>query len=68
MAAMQASFEAGQGGVPAAFYEAGNFVMADWRARLEDHLGSYTCELLKSNAALVLDLPLRLAASVQPVL
>ena len=38
-------------------YEAGNFVMADWRARLEDHLGSYTCELLKSNAALVLDRP-----------
>ena len=41
-------------------YEAGNFVMADWRARLEDHLGSYTCELLKSNAAMVLDSPLRL--------
>lgn len=42
-------------------YESGNFVTADWRARLEDHLGTYTCELLKSNAALVLDAPLKLA-------
>ena len=42
-------------------YEAGNFVSADWRARLEDHLGAYRCELRKSNAALVLDDPLRLA-------
>ena len=42
-------------------YEAGNFVTADWRARLEEHLGTYSCELLKSNAALVLDDPLRLS-------
>ena len=41
-------------------FEAGNFVTADWRARLDDHLGAYTCELLQSNAALVLDSPLRL--------
>jgi len=42
-------------------YEAGNFVTADWRARLEEHLGTYTCELLKPNAALVLDDPIKLA-------
>ena len=42
-------------------YEPGNLVTADWRARLEDHLGTFKCELLKSNAALVLDFPLRLA-------
>lgn len=42
-------------------YEPGNFVAADWRARLEDHLGTYTCELLKPNAAPVLDEPMKLA-------
>ena len=42
-------------------YETGNFVTADWRARLEEHLGTYTCELLKPNAALVLDEPVKLA-------
>ena len=42
-------------------YEPGNFVTAHWNARLEDHLGIYTCELLASNAALVLNNPLILA-------
>ena len=42
-------------------YEPGNFVTANWSARLEDHLGIYSCELLSSNAALVLNTPLTLA-------
>src|SRR5690606_10690343 len=32
-----------------------------WRARLEDHLGSYACELAQAHAAYILDDPLRLA-------
>ncbi|MBT3915954.1 MAG: DNA repair protein RecO, partial [Rhodospirillaceae bacterium] len=42
-------------------YEAGNLVSVEWRARLEDHLGSFTCELLQPQAALYLDDSLRLA-------
>ena len=42
-------------------YEAGNLVSVDWRARVEDHLGSFKCELLKPQAALYLDDTLRLA-------
>jgi DNA repair protein RecO (recombination protein O) len=42
-------------------YEAGNFVTADWRARLEDHLGAYICELTSPNAAPVLGDALKLA-------
>ncbi|MDJ0951296.1 MAG: DNA repair protein RecO [Alphaproteobacteria bacterium] len=42
-------------------YQPGNRVTATWRARLEDHLGSYTCELLSSPAAALLDDPARLA-------
>lgn len=42
-------------------YEPGNMVDAHWRARLEDHLGSYTCELAQAHAAHILDDPLRLA-------
>ena len=32
-------------------YQTGNLVSATWRARLSEHLGTYTCELLKPNAA-----------------
>ena len=32
-------------------YQAGNLVSAAWRARLSEHLGAYTCELIKPNAA-----------------
>jgi DNA repair protein RecO (recombination protein O) len=32
-------------------YQTGNLVSADWRARLSEHLGTYTCELVKPNAA-----------------
>lgn len=35
--------------------QAGNQVKADWRARLSEHLGSYTVELLEPHAARVLD-------------
>ena len=39
----------------------GNLVAVTWRARLEDHLGSYTVELQRSPGALWLDDPGRLA-------
>lgn len=43
-------------------WQPGNLVEASWRGRLEDHLGSYTAELLTCPAAYLLDDPLRLAA------
>lgn len=43
-------------------YEPGNRVLATWRARLPEHLGHFTCELVDANAAELLDEPLRLAA------
>jgi DNA repair protein RecO (recombination protein O) len=43
-------------------YQPGNRVAARWRARLSEHLGSYTCELTHGTAALVMDEPLSLAA------
>lgn len=43
-------------------YEAGNLVLATWRARLPEHLGHFVCELSSANAARLLDEPLRLAA------
>ena len=42
----------------------GNEVSATWRARLEDQLGSFTVEMSRPRAALVLDDPLRLAGLV----
>ncbi len=42
--------------------EPGNLVAASWRARLEEHLGSYTVELETGHAARVLDRADRLAA------
>lgn len=42
-------------------YEPGNIVRATWRARLEEHLGSFTCELTRSRAAQALNDPLHLA-------
>lgn len=35
--------------------QAGNLVKAEWRARLSEHLGSYSVELLEAHAARVLD-------------
>jgi DNA repair protein RecO (recombination protein O) len=45
-----------------ALYEPGNRLIATWRGRLEEHLGSYACELLTSPAALWLEDPARLEA------
>ncbi|MDP6174569.1 MAG: recombination protein O N-terminal domain-containing protein, partial [Rhodospirillales bacterium] len=42
-------------------YQPGNYLKADWRARLDEHLGSYQCELLRPHGAQWLDDPLRLA-------
>ncbi len=43
-------------------YQPGNRVSAHWRARLEEHLGTYRCELEVAEAARLLDDPMRLAA------
>lgn len=43
-------------------YEPGNRVIATWRARLEEHLGHFACELAEPVAAQLLDEKLRLAA------
>lgn len=41
---------------------AGNEVSARWYARLDEHLGTFECELIHSRAARVMDRPIRLAA------
>jgi DNA repair protein RecO (recombination protein O) len=43
-------------------YQPGNLVNAQWRARLPEHLGTYTCELMEAKTASFLDSPLELAA------
>lgn len=43
-------------------YQPGNEVAATWRARLEEHLGTFTCESLRCHAALLLDDAAPLAA------
>ena len=45
-----------------ALYEPGNRVRATWKARLSEHLGNFTCELMAADAARLLDDPARLAA------
>ncbi len=47
----------GQGRRARGIYQPGNLVAARWSARLAEHLGSYTCELVESYAARVLDAP-----------
>ena len=42
--------------------EPGNRVQATWRARLEEHLGTFECELIEANAAVWLGDANRLAA------
>src|SRR5271169_6301438 len=44
----------------------GNRLQVTWRARLADHLGSYSCEQLHSGAATLLDDPARLAGARAP--
>ena len=39
-----------------------HLVSVDWRARLSEHLGTYTCELLQPNAALLMSERLPLLA------
>ena len=43
-------------------YQPGNTLTARWQARLAEHLGRYTCELVRARASLLLDEPARLAA------
>lgn len=47
----------------AATLQPGNSVQLSWRARLEDHLGAYTIELLDARAAALIGNRLRLYAS-----
>ena len=42
--------------------ELGNFVSADWQARLDEQLGTYQIELMKAYSAAMLDNPLKLSA------
>ena len=44
----------GAGSRARGIYQTGNLVSADWRARLSEHLGTYTCELLQPHAALLM--------------
>ncbi|MFA7428779.1 MAG: DNA repair protein RecO [Rhodospirillaceae bacterium] len=43
-------------------YQPGNLLSVTWKARLEDQLGLYGCELVEANAAALLSHPGRLAA------
>jgi len=43
-------------------YEPGNRITVTWRARLEDHLGGFRCELIDGHAAMLLDQADRLSA------
>jgi DNA repair protein RecO (recombination protein O) len=52
----------GAGRAGRGLYQPGNTVTAHWRARLAEHLGSLTCEPLRSHAAGLLDRPGALAA------
>jgi DNA repair protein RecO (recombination protein O) len=54
-----------QGGLSRArrpLYEPGNRVVATWKGRLAEHLGSWHCELTDTPAARLIDDPVRLAA------
>ena len=43
-------------------YQPGNLLQAHWRARLAEHLGAYSCELVHAHAAVLLHEPLPLLA------
>ena len=43
-------------------FQPGNLVRAGWRARLSEHLGNYSCELMQAHAAAYLEDPLKLSA------
>lgn len=42
-------------------YQPGNRLAVVWRARLAEHLGGFSCEMIDASAAVLLDDPLRLA-------
>jgi len=52
----------GSGRRGAGVYQPGNIVSAGWRGRLPEHLGTFSCELIESIAARLLDDALRLGA------
>jgi DNA repair protein RecO (recombination protein O) len=52
----------GSGGRGRGVLQPGNRLQVMWRARLAEHLGTYSCEQLHSGAATLLDDALRLAA------
>jgi len=37
-----------------ALYEPGNLLLARWNARLAEHMGNFSCELLEQNAAMIM--------------
>jgi DNA repair protein RecO (recombination protein O) len=45
-----------------ALYQPGNLLAAHWRARLAEHLGNYSCEMIESGAVRVLENAGRLGA------
>jgi DNA repair protein RecO (recombination protein O) len=51
----------GQGRRGRTVFQVGNAVQLTWRARLEEHLGTYAAELVTSHAARLMDDPARLA-------
>ncbi len=51
----------GAGSKARGVYQAGNLVAARWRARLAEHLGTFTCEQVRAHGAALLDDPLGLA-------
>ncbi len=52
----------GSGKTKRGMLQPGNQLHVQWRARLAEHLGSFTCELLTAYSADVMDAPLRLMA------
>ncbi len=52
----------GQSGRLRGVYQVGNLVKVSWRARLEEHLGNFNCELMRPVAAVLLNNALRLSA------
>ncbi len=49
-------------GKSASVFETGNLVSAFWRARLVEHLGNWTCELVAASSAALMDEPAKLEA------
>src|SRR5438477_11009911 len=47
-----------------ALFQPGNYILAHWRGRLPEHLGSFDCELVEAYAVRFLDDAARLAAVI----